>query len=80
MTDEDTGEQFCGKCGFVITDKVEESGPEWRSFQNNDGSDPARTGAPTSLAIHDGGVIYNHQSSKQRRSRKTTNGFYENHH
>jgi len=29
VTDANTGENFCGKCGFVITDKVEESGPEW---------------------------------------------------
>jgi len=34
VTDANTGENFCGKCGFVITDKVEESGPEWRSFSN----------------------------------------------
>jgi len=33
LTDEDTGEQFCEKCGFVISEKVESSGPEWRSFQ-----------------------------------------------
>jgi transcription initiation factor TFIIB len=26
VTDANTGENFCGKCGFVITDKVEESG------------------------------------------------------
>ena len=24
VTDANTGEHFCGKCGFVITDKVEE--------------------------------------------------------
>ncbi|MEK0339808.1 MAG: TFIIB-type zinc ribbon-containing protein, partial [Nitrosopumilus sp.] len=34
VTDANTGENFCGKCGFVITEKVEESGPEWRSFSN----------------------------------------------
>ncbi len=56
LTDEDTGEQFCGKCGFVISEKVESSGPEWRSFQSDGGSNPARTGAPTSLTIHDRGL------------------------
>ena len=34
VTDASTGENFCGKCGFVITDKISESGPEWRSFSN----------------------------------------------
>ncbi|MCH9041848.1 MAG: transcription initiation factor IIB, partial [Thaumarchaeota archaeon] len=30
--------------------------PEWRSFQKDGGSDPARTGAPSSLTIHDMGL------------------------
>ena len=56
LTDDDTGEQFCEKCGFVLSDKVESSGPEWRSFQKDGGSDQARTGAPSSLTIHDMGL------------------------
>jgi len=56
LTDEDTGEQFCAKCGYVISEKLEASGPEWRSFQKDGGSDPARTGAPSSLTIHDMGL------------------------
>ncbi len=56
LTDEDTGEQFCEKCGFVISEKVESSGPEWRSFQKDGGSDPASTGAPSSPTIHDMGL------------------------
>jgi len=34
VTDASTGENFCGECGFVITDKIQESGPEWRTFSN----------------------------------------------
>ena len=56
LTDGVTGEQFCSKCGFVISEKSQASGPEWRSFQKDGGSDPARTGAPTSLTIHDKGL------------------------
>ncbi|HSG73956.1 MAG TPA: transcription initiation factor IIB [Nitrosopumilaceae archaeon] len=56
QTDGYTGEQFCGKCGYVITGKVQADGPEWRSFQRESGEDPARTGAPTSLTIHDMGL------------------------
>ena len=55
VTDTNTGENFCGKCGFVITDKTEESGPEWRSF-SNEGENKSRAGVPTSLAMHDMGL------------------------
>lgn len=55
VTDANTGENFCGKCGFVITDKVEESGPEWRSF-SKEHEGRSRAGVPTSLAMHDMGL------------------------
>ncbi len=56
LTDGVTGEQFCSKCGFVISEKVDESGPERRSFSIQGGVDTTRTGAPTSLTIHDRGL------------------------
>jgi len=56
LTDEDTGEQFCGKCGYVISEKVDESGPERKSFSTQGGVDTTRTGAPSSLTIHDMGL------------------------
>ncbi len=56
LTDEVTGEQFCSKCGYVISEKLDASGPEWRSFQKETGVDPTRTGAPTSLMMHDRGL------------------------
>ena len=56
QTDGDTGEQFCAKCGFVVSGKSQEVGPEWRAFQKEGGSDPTRTGAPTSLTRHDKGL------------------------
>ena len=56
LTDNVTGEQFCGKCGYVISEKINDSGPEWRSFPNDGGKDPARTGVPTSLTVHDMGL------------------------
>jgi len=56
LTDRVTGERFCGKCGYVISEKINDSGPEWRSFPNDGGTDPARTGVPTSLTMHDMGL------------------------
>jgi len=55
VTDETTGELFCCKCGFVISDKISDTGAEWRSFANDD-TNRARTGAGTSLTIHDMGL------------------------
>ena len=28
LSDENTGELFCGSCGFVITEKIEDTGAE----------------------------------------------------
>ncbi|ABK78485.1 transcription initiation factor TFIIB [Cenarchaeum symbiosum A] len=56
VTDNESGEMFCAKCGFVMTEKLQESGPEWRSFAHDEHGDRARTGAPTSLTMHDMGL------------------------
>ena len=56
LTDDVTGEQFCSKCGFVLSEKSQDSGPEWRSFQKDGYSNPSRTGTPASLTIHDQGL------------------------
>jgi len=56
LTDEVTGEQFCGKCGYVISEKVDDSGPERRSFSIQGSVDSTRTGSPISLTRHDKGL------------------------
>jgi len=56
VTDSNTGEKFCAKCGFVLTEKVSESGPEWRSFSKEEHDGRSRAGVPTSLAMHDMGL------------------------
>jgi transcription initiation factor TFIIB len=56
VTDTNTGENFCGKCGFVITDQVVDSGAEWRSFSKEEHEGRSRAGVPTSLAMHDMGL------------------------
>ena len=54
ITDEETGEMFCGKCGFVIIDRVDNLGPE-RTFSDSN-SNKSRTGDRTSLTRHDQGL------------------------
>jgi len=56
VTDNDSGEMVCSKCGFVLSEKLQESGPEWRSFTQDEHGDRARAGAPTSLTMHDMGL------------------------
>jgi len=56
VTDSNTGENFCAKCGFVLTEKVSELGPEWRSFSKEEHEGRSRAGVPTSLAMHDMGL------------------------
>lgn len=55
ITDETSGELFCGTCGFVVSDKISDTGAEWRSFANDD-TNRARAGAGTSLTMHDMGI------------------------
>jgi len=55
ITDTETGEIFCGGCGFVLSERIESTGPERRSFPG-DGINRERTGIGTSLAIHDQGL------------------------
>ena len=59
ITDAESGEIVCGKCGQVISDKIQEVQPEWRNFAlSSDGSsnDRSRIGMSTSLARHDMGL------------------------
>ena len=64
ITDSESSELICSKCGQVISDKVEQEGPEWRNFdllassmsQSNGSNSRSRVGMSTSLARHDMGL------------------------
>jgi len=55
ITDMEIAELICGRCGYVVSERLEDSGPEWRSF-TDDKTNKARTGVGTSLTIHDYGL------------------------
>jgi len=55
ITDTETSEIVCGGCGLVLSERIENSGPERRSFPG-DRINRERTGVGTSLAIHDKGL------------------------
>ncbi len=56
VIDSATGEMVCSYCGFVVKERIEETGPEWRAFSKEEKEDRSRVGIPTSLAMHDMGL------------------------
>jgi transcription initiation factor TFIIB len=56
ITDSESGEMICDKCGRVISDKLLEVGPEWRAYGTDERGDRTRTGPVPSLARHDLGL------------------------
>ena len=56
VVDGETGELLCSNCGFVRKERIEEVGPDWRSFSDGEKDNKRRTGLPTSIAEHDIGT------------------------
>ncbi|HET7283858.1 MAG TPA: TFIIB-type zinc ribbon-containing protein [Nitrososphaeraceae archaeon] len=57
INDSESGEMLCRRCGQVISDRIQETLPEWRNFPDIDESkNRNRTGMSASLARHDMGL------------------------
>lgn len=56
VTDNVRGEILCARCGMILADKVEDSGPEQQSFSAEDYNNSTRTGLGSALSIHDKGL------------------------
>ena len=56
ITDLESGEIICSRCGLVVSDKTQETRAEWRAFNQEESNNRTRTGIPTSLARHDMGL------------------------
>jgi transcription initiation factor TFIIB len=57
ITDPESGEIVCSKCGLVISEKIEDyAHQERRAYSMQEADERARTGAGTSLAFHDMGL------------------------
>ena len=54
--DYERGELVCDECGLVLEESMIDQGPEWRAFDAEQGEKRARTGAPTTLTMHDKGL------------------------
>ena len=55
-TDEEHAETTCVECGLVVDEDHVDRGPEWRSFEDGEGEDRRRVGAPTTKLLHDKGL------------------------
>jgi transcription initiation factor TFIIB len=56
IKDYQTAEIVCVDCGYVIDEKIVDSGPEWRAFDIEQREKRVRVGAPVSFTIHDKGL------------------------
>lgn len=56
MRDYECAEVVCMDCGFVVTAKIADRGPEWRAFTSEQRAKRTRVGAPVTYTIHDKGL------------------------
>jgi transcription initiation factor TFIIB len=64
VTDRDSGEVVCSKCGLVVRDILLDYKPEWRAFTPEERDAKIRVGAPTSLKQFDKGLSTTFHPSK----------------
>lgn len=56
MRDYDAAEIVCMSCGCVIAEKLADTRPEWRAFDDEQKAKRTRVGAPLTYTIHDKGL------------------------
>ncbi|MDE1862293.1 MAG: transcription initiation factor IIB [Thaumarchaeota archaeon] len=56
VTDSFRGEILCAGCGYVLEDRVEDTGPELKSYSMEEYSQNSRTGLASTLSMHDRGL------------------------
>ena len=56
IRDYDIAEIVCIDCGYVIDEKIANTGPEWRAFDDEQIAKRTRVGAPITYTIHDKGL------------------------
>lgn len=56
MRDYEAAELVCMSCGCVVTEKIADTTPEWRAFDDEQRTRRARVGAPMTFTIHDKGL------------------------
>lgn len=76
ITDEQKGETVCGSCGQVLIERmVDSDSPEYRMNTQEQYLDRSRTGAPTSLAVHDQGLATSIDAANKDASGNSLSGY-----
>ena len=78
VTDNDTGEILCSRCGQVLIEKIDSMGTELRSFDLEQFNEKSRTGVKSSLAIHDMGLATSIGSQDKDASGNSLSGYMKN--
>ena len=81
MDDFEQGELVCMNCGYVVDDKIADTGPEWRAFNSEQRAKRTRVGAPLTYTIHDKGLSTlidwnNHDTYKKNLQPKQANQIF----
>lgn len=69
LTDRDSGEIVCSRCGLVIKELMLDKKPEWRAFTPEEMRAKTRVGSPTSLKKFDKGLSTTFQPNKDARGK-----------
>ncbi len=56
ISDLSRGELICNSCGLVVTQRLIDSGPDWRAFSSEEKAKKIRVGAPSTFTLHDKGL------------------------
>ncbi len=56
IRDFDLAEIVCVNCGYVVDEKIMNTSPEWRAYDNEQGVKRTRVGAPMTFTLHDKGL------------------------
>jgi len=64
VTDVETGEVLCSRCGLVLSDTILDQKPEWRAFTPEERRTKTRTGPPINLKRFDKGLSTTFQPYK----------------
>jgi ribosomal protein S27E len=66
VTDKDSGEIICSRCGLVLKAIMLNQTPEWRAFTPEEKKSKTRVGPPTSLTYYDKGLSTTFRTSQDR--------------
>ena len=78
VTDDVKGEIFCGRCGLVLVEKMEDQSNDQRGFSAEQYMEKSRTGIGSTLAMHDMGLATVIDTKDKDASGNSLSGYMKN--